>query len=110
MPPTAKPPAFMLADIGRILETMPPQEETWESYFGERRPPSGFRLFKRQLALERKYAERLIESLHRAIGAEMELMDQRIIAKLEDIDASLSLIAIELSRRDDARPSSDVGV
>jgi hypothetical protein len=67
-------------------------------------------MFKRQLALERKYAERLIESLHRAIGAEMELMDQRIIAKLEDIDASLSLIAIELSRRDDARPSSDVGV
>jgi hypothetical protein len=97
----------------RILNMMPKppnQGETWESYFGERRPPSAFRLFRRQLALERKYTEKLVESLQRAISTEMGLMEQRIMAKLEEIDASISLIAIELSRHADDPPSSDGGV
>jgi len=86
------------------------QGKTWESYFGERRPPSAFRLFRKQLALERKHTERLLDGLRRAIGAEMRFMEQRIMAKLEEIDASINVIAIELSRRADDPPSSDAGV
>jgi len=96
-----------------MLNTMPEtdsQGKTWESYFGERRPPSAFRLFTRQLALERKHIEKLAESLQRGISMEMGFMEQRIMAKLEEIDESINLIAIELARRADDPPSSEAGV
>ena len=109
----AKVAAFCWVSVARILNIMPEpptQGETWESYFGERRPPSVFRLFRRHLALERKYTEKLIESLHRAISTEMGLMEQRIMAELEEIDASINLIAIELARHAGDPPSNDAGV
>ena len=68
-----------------------------------------FRLFNRRLALERKHTEKLFASLHLAINTEIGFVEQRMIAKFEEIDASLNLIAIELARRADEPPSSDAG-
>jgi hypothetical protein len=79
----------------------PDGQETWKSYFGERRPASVFRLFKRQLALERRQTEKLFDSLHSAVNTEIGSLEQRILAKLDEIDASVNLIAIELARQAD---------
>jgi hypothetical protein len=95
-----------------MLDTMPERPvpgETWESYFGERRRCSVFRPFKRQLALERKHMEMRLNGLYRAISTEMGSAEQRMTAKLEEIDASLNLIAIELARRNGEPPSSGTG-
>jgi len=94
--------------LNRMLEP-PDGPETWESYFGERRPPSVLWLFKRQLAVERRYTERLFNSMHGAMNTEIGLLEQRILAKLDEIDASVNLIAIELARRADEPPSNNVG-
>jgi hypothetical protein len=112
LPPTATLAVFCHASAGSILKRMlelPEGQETWESYFGDRRPPSVLRLFKRHLALERKYTERMLNDLHNAMKSEMGLMEQRIIEKLDDINSSLDLIARELARRSDDPPSNDSG-
>ena len=69
----------------------PGPNETWESYFGKRPQPSAPRPFKRQFAWERKHTEKLFASLHLAINTEIGFMEQRMMAKLEEIDASLNL-------------------
>jgi hypothetical protein len=87
----------------------PVSGETWESYFGERRRSSVFRPFKRQLALERKHLEQRLNGLYRAVCDEMGSVEGRIAAKLEEIDASLNLIARELARRDSEPPTDGTG-
>jgi hypothetical protein len=67
------------------------------------------RSLKVQFALERKHTERLFRELHAASSAEMEFLEQRMMAKFEDIDASLSLIAVELARRAENPPSNGAG-
>src|ERR1035441_3602712 len=102
--PTANLAVFCRTPGRRMLSKMresPDQNETWESYFGKRPRPSGLRSFKRQFALERKYTEKLFARLHLAIKTEIGFMEQRTMEKLEEIDASLNLIAIELARRGD---------
>ena len=87
----------------------PRAKETWESYFGEQQPPALLRLLKRQLAQERQHTEKLFQGIHRAINTEIGFMEQRIMDKFEEIDASLSMIAMELARRADDQPSRDAG-
>ena len=84
------------------------RRDSWESYFGERRRPSVFRSFKRLLALERRYTEKLLNGRLLAINAEIDNVEHRIMAKLEEIDASLNLIAREIARRGNDPPSKDV--
>ena len=83
------------------------RKESWESYFGERPRRSAFRWFKRQFALERKYTEKLLNGLLVAIKTEIGLAERRIMAKFEEVDASLNLIATELARHADDLPSND---
>ena len=64
-----------------------------------------FRPFKRQLVLERKHMEMRLNGLYRAITTDMESTERRMMAKLEDIDASLNLIATELARHADDPPA-----
>jgi hypothetical protein len=67
------------------------------------------RSLKVQFALERKHTERLFRELHAASSAEMEFLEQRMMAKFEDIDASLGLIAAEIARRADGPPPGGAG-
>ncbi len=61
---------------------------------------SGFpRLIGAALKRERKRTEQLLDELRGAISAEIAQMEERVQRKLEDIDASLSLIAGELSQQ-----------
>jgi len=87
------------------MSRMSDRRETWESYFGERPQHSVMRLFKRHLALERKHTEKLLDHLYLAIKTEVALVEKRMTTKLEDIDASLNLIAGELARRGEDPPS-----
>ena len=66
---------------------------------------------------EQKEIQRLLQSLRVAVGTDLDMMmrelrsrslqtESSLAAKLDDIDASLSLIARELARRADDPPSS----
>src|ERR1017187_8759905 len=55
---------------------------------------------------ERRHTEKLLNGLLVAIKAEIGLAEQRTMAKLEDIDTSVSLIAGELARRNGDPPSN----
>jgi hypothetical protein len=57
---------------------------------------------------ERRHTEKLLNGQLAAIKTEIGLMEERILAKLEDIDSSLNLIAIELARRAENPSSNDV--
>jgi len=83
----------------------PDPKEEWEFPFRRRTQFVVLRAFRRQLELERRYTEKLFNSLLLAINTEMGFAEQRMIAKFEEIDTSLSLIAHEIARRDD--PPSD---
>jgi hypothetical protein len=67
------------------------------------------RSFKRQLARERKHAEKLLDSLLLAMSARIGLAEERMLEKLDGIDTSVSLIAAELARRSSDGPSNDSG-
>ena len=90
-----------------IMPERPDQKESWESYFGERPRRSAVRWFKRQFSLERKYTEKLFNGLPVAIKTEIGLAERRIMAKMEEIDTSLGLIAGEIARRANDPPSDD---
>ena len=59
----------------------------------------------------RRHAEKLLTSLLATIRAEIGLMEKRMLAKLEDIDTSVGLVAGELGRRssDPPPPLNDAG-
>jgi len=58
---------------------------------------------------ERRHIEKLLNSQLAAIKTEIGLMEERILAKLEDIDVSVSLIAREFARRNGDPPSNGTG-
>jgi hypothetical protein len=53
--------------------------------------------------------EKLFNDMHLAIKTEIAFVEQRMIAKFEEIDASLNLMAIELARRADDPPPGGTG-
>ena len=67
------------------------------------------RLIRIALWRERRYTEKLLNGLLAAIKAENGLMEERILAKLENIDTSVSLVARELAGRSSDAPLSDAG-
>jgi len=69
------------------------------------------RSLKRQLALERKHTEKLLDGMLLAINAQIGFTEEKVLAKLDGIDTSVSLIAGELARRSNDPPSggSDEG-
>jgi hypothetical protein len=60
------------------------------------------------LRRERRHTEKMLKGLLLALNAEIRLVEKGIWAKLEDIDASVSLIAGELARRS-SPPSNSTG-
>ena len=56
------------------------------------------------LRRERRHTEKLLKGLLLAINSEIGLVEERMLAKLEDIDTSVSLIAGELARRNSDPP------
>ena len=69
---------------------------------------NALRLSRIALRRERRHTKKLLEGLLLAINAEIGLVEERISAKLEDIDTSVSLIAGELARRNNDPPPDDV--
>ena len=67
---------------------------------------SALRLSRIALRRERRHTEKLLKDQFFAIKAEIGLTEERILAKLEDIDTSVSLIAGELARRNSDPPSN----
>jgi hypothetical protein len=94
--------------LGRMTG-WPDAEETWEFPFRRRSQPAMFRAFKRQLNLERKYTDQLFNGVRLAVNTEIGCVERRIMAKLEEIDTSLGLIAREIARHADDPPSAEVG-
>jgi hypothetical protein len=74
-----------------------PKENTGE---GSPDDPQGsaLRLIRIALWRERRQTEKLLNSLLVAIKAEIGLVKGRILAKFEDIDTSVGLVAGELAR------------
>lgn len=67
------------------------------------------RSFMRQIERERKLTESFFNRLLLAINSEIGSAERRISTRLEEIDASLGLIALELARRADDAPPCDTG-
>jgi hypothetical protein len=69
------------------------------------------RLIRIALWRDRRHTEKLLTSLLATIRAEIGLMEKRMLAKLEDIDTSVGLVAGELGRRssDPPPPLNDAG-
>jgi hypothetical protein len=68
-----------------------------------------FRLIRIALWRERKHTEKLLNGLLDAVKAAIGLVEERTLAKLEDIDTSVSLIAGELARRNSNPPANGTG-
>jgi hypothetical protein len=66
-------------------------------------------LIKNALKRERRHTEKLLKGLFRAVEIEIGLVEKRTLAKLEDVEISVSLIAGELARRSDDPPSNGIG-
>jgi hypothetical protein len=67
------------------------------------------RLMRIALWRERKHTEKLLKDQLLAITAEIRLAEERVVAKLEGLDASANLIAGELARRSGDPPPSGTG-
>ena len=67
------------------------------------------RIITNALKHERKHTEKLLNGLFPFMSAEIGFAERRILAKIEDIDASLGLIARELSRRGNGPPLGGTG-
>jgi hypothetical protein len=87
----------------RIM-TAPNSRNSWESYFGERPRDSLLRSLKRQFILERKCSNKIRRRLLLAVNTQIALSEHRLTTRLEEIDASLNLIAAELARRSNDPP------
>jgi hypothetical protein len=70
---------------------------------------TALRLSRIALWRERRHTERLLKDQLLATKAEIGLVEERILAKLEEIDTSVSLIARELARRSSDPPSNGTG-
>jgi hypothetical protein len=72
-------------------------------------PQCYIRLVRNALWRERRHTERLVKDQFLATSNEIGLLEKRMLAKLEDIDASVSLVAGELARRSGDPPSNGTG-
>jgi hypothetical protein len=70
---------------------------------------TALRLSRIALWRERRHTQRLLKDQFLAIKAEIGLVEERILAKLEDIDTSVGLIAGELARRSCDPPPNGTG-
>ena len=68
------------------------------------------RLIRVALWRERRHTEKLVKDQLLAINAEIGLVEQKMLAKLEGLDTSVSLIAGELARRNNDPPSNGTGL
>ena len=93
-----------------MLSRMPIPGPTEHSDGGSPRGPqyNVIRLIRIALWRERSHTAQLLKDQLLAISADIGLVEKRMLAKLEDIDASLNLIAGELARRADDPSSGDV--
>jgi hypothetical protein len=62
------------------------------------------KLIRIALWRERRHTEKLLNGLFAAVNTEIGLLEERTLAKLEDVDNSVSLIAGELARRSNDPP------
>lgn len=70
---------------------------------------NALRLSRIALRRERRHTEKMLKGLLLAINTKIGLVEERTLAKLEDIDTSVGLIAGELARRSSDAPSNDTG-
>jgi hypothetical protein len=70
---------------------------------------NALRLSRIALRRERRHTERMLKGLLHAIDTEIGFLEKKILAKLEDIDTSVSLIAGELARRSSDPPLNGTG-
>jgi hypothetical protein len=96
-------PAGAALDMLRRMRIPGPEEDA-VSGFPHDPQWTALRLSRIALWRERRHTERLLKDHFLAIKAEIGLVEKRVLAKLEDIDTSVSLIAGEL-----ARQNSDYG-
>jgi hypothetical protein len=97
--------------VAAMLRRMPipgPQENTEGDSLDDPQRDA-FRLIGIALWRERRHTEKLLNGLLVATKAELGLVEQRMLAKLEDIDSSVSLVAEELARRSSDPPSGGAG-
>ena len=103
---------ILLAETGNgMLRKMPmsgPQENTGRGSPDDPQSDT-FRLIGIALWRERRHTEKLLNGLLVAIKAEIGLVEKRTLAKLEDIDTSVGLIAGEIARRNSDPPSNGSG-
>ena len=85
---------------------IPGPVENMDSDFPREPQWNAIRLVRIALWRERRHTERLLKDQLLAIKAEIRLVDQRMMAKLEEIDTSMSLIAGELARRSSDPPAN----
>lgn len=70
---------------------------------------NAIRLVRIALWRERRHTERLLKEHVLGIRSEIGLTEEKILAKLESIDTSVSLIAGEIARRSGDPPPSGTG-
>jgi hypothetical protein len=73
-----------------------------------RRAPGEIRGLRIALWRERRQTEKLLNRLLVAIKTEIGRLEGRMLAELENIDASIGLVAGELARHADDPPMKDV--
>jgi hypothetical protein len=67
------------------------------------------RLLRIALWRDRRHTEKLLNGLFAAVKTEIRLLEERMSAKLENIDTSVSLVAGELARQNSDPPSTNAG-
>jgi hypothetical protein len=93
--------------LGRM--STPGPQENMERGFPDDPQRDTFRLIGIALWRERRHTEKLLDGLRGAINTEIGLLQERVLAKLENIDTCVSLVAGELARRSSDPPASDAG-
>jgi len=95
--------------LGRM--PTPGPQENMERGFPDDPQGEAVRLIRIALWRDRRHTEKLLTSLLATIRTEIGLMEERMLAKLEDIDTSVGLVAGELARRssDPPPPLNDSG-
>ena len=97
--------------VDGMLRTMPIHGPKEYSERGSPRDPqwNALRLSRIALRRERRHTEKMLKGLLLAINTKIGLVEERMLAKLEDIDTSVSLIAGELACRNSDPPLNGTG-
>ncbi|MGD0499088.1 MAG: hypothetical protein ABSC23_11690 [Bryobacteraceae bacterium] len=88
---------------------IPGAQENMEGGFPGEPQSAVVRLIRIALWRDRRRTEKLLSGLRAAVESEIGLLEERLMAKLESIDTSVSLVAGELARRGDEPQSGGAG-